>query len=111
MSQLPNAQRAVVPLEKFTEYSLNPGHPLGRHKARVFSSALGLTLEDAAWLRDRVYEAALTQDAVPEYSSPYGNRYVIDFTVTTDQGSAVVRSTWMIREDEDFPRLTSCYVK
>jgi hypothetical protein len=54
--QLPNSDRAVVEIEKLRDYSLNPNHPVGKHKARAFKAALGITLEDAAWLRDRALE-------------------------------------------------------
>ncbi len=111
MTLLPNANRAVVPLHKFTEYSLNPDHPSGRHKARVFKSALGLTLDDAPFLQETVQQIVITHDAQPIAPTPYGERYVIDFTLTTGAGSAIVRTTWLIRRGEDFPRLTSCFVK
>ena len=110
MAKLPNGDKAVVPLEKFTEYALNPEHPSGRHKARVFKAALGLTFEDAAFLQETVKKLASTHDATPQEPSAYGERYVIDFTLTTDSGTATVRSAWMVRKTEDFPRLTSCYV-
>lgn len=110
MAKLPNGERAVIPLEKLTEYSLNPEHPTGRHKARVFRAALGLTLKDADFLREEVHLAARTGEAVASTPTEYGERYVIDFVMTTDSGSATVRTSWMIRKDEDFPRLTSCYV-
>jgi hypothetical protein len=110
MSKLPNGDRAVVPLEKFTEYALNPTHPTGRHKARVFRAALGLTLDDAEFLRKTVQSVAETHDAVAEEPTAFGERYVIDFELTTDDGTAKVRSAWMVRKDEDFPRLTTCYV-
>lgn len=42
--KLANANRALVELEKLQTYILNPFHPLGKHKARVFDSALGLKL-------------------------------------------------------------------
>lgn len=108
--KLPNGERAVVPLEKFTDYSLNPDHPTGRHKARVFKAALGLTLEDADRLRHEVQTVALNGEAIPATETEYGARYVIDFVMTTDSGSATIRTSWMVRNDEDFPRLTSCYV-
>jgi hypothetical protein len=111
LTTLPNAKRAVAPLEKLAEYSLNSEHPTGRHKDYVFRSRLGLTVEHADTLRELVLEAALTHEAVSESSSQYGSRYVVDFEVTTERGTAVVRSTWIIRQNEDFPRLTSCYVK
>jgi hypothetical protein len=111
MSKLPNADKADVPLHKFTEYSLNPDHPTGRHKAHVFKSVLGLTLDDAEFLQETVKQIVTTHDAQPETPTSYGERYVIDFTMTTDVRTATVRTTWMIRRGEDFPRLTSCYVK
>ena len=110
MGRLPNADRAIVPLEKFTEYALNPEHPSGRHKARVFRTTLGLTLEDAAFLQATIQATARTHDATPEAPTAYGDRYVIDFELTTDSGTATIRTAWMVRKGEDYPRLTTCYV-
>ena len=56
--KLPNAHRAVVDVMKLRDYCLNPRHEDGKHKARVFASALGLNETDAEWLRDRLLEAA-----------------------------------------------------
>jgi hypothetical protein len=76
----------------------------------VFKAALGLTVENAEVIRNRLLEIVQTYDAVKGEATPYGERYVIDFEMTTAIGSAVVRSAWIVRNDEDFPRLTSCYV-
>jgi len=35
-----------VETRKLRDYCLSPEHPRGRHKARVFASALGLTVDD-----------------------------------------------------------------
>ena len=110
MTKLPNGNQAWIPVEKFTEYLLNPEHPTGRHKARVFKAALGLTVEDAEFLRHAAHSAAITRDAVRQQPTEYGERYVIDFEMTTERGTAKVRTAWIIREGEDFPRLTSCFV-
>lgn len=110
MPKLPNGDRALVPLEKFTEYALNEEHPAGKHKARVFKAALGLTLEDAAFLQGQVQAIASTHEAIPEEPTAFGDRYVIDFVLTTDSGTATIRTAWMVRQNEDFPRLTTCYV-
>ncbi len=48
--RLPNAERAVVDIAKLRDYCLNFEHPRGRHKARVFAAALGLTTADAEML-------------------------------------------------------------
>ena len=50
--KLPNAERASIAIEKLRDYCLNADHPRGKHKARVFLSALGLTSEHAEWLQD-----------------------------------------------------------
>ncbi len=55
---LPNPERAVVELVKLRDYCLDPDHEDGKHKARVFASALGIRQRDAEWLRDRLLEAA-----------------------------------------------------
>lgn len=110
MTRIPNGEQALVPLEEFTEYALNPHHPTGRHKARVFELALGFTAADAVFLRDLVQSAAATHDAIQQEASAHGERYVIDFELTTARGTAVIRSAWIIRHGENFPRLTSCYV-
>jgi hypothetical protein len=37
MAILPNVNKAVVPIEKLRDYSLNSSHDRGKHKARVFA--------------------------------------------------------------------------
>jgi len=111
MSKLPNADRAFIPLEKLVEYTLNPEHPTGRHKAYVFKSVLGLSIEDAPFLYQAINAILKTHEAEYEGINPYGARYVVDFELTTAAGRALVRTSWIIRNGEDFPRLTSCYVK
>ena len=109
--QLPNSHKAVVRIEKLRDYSLNPNHPVGKHKARVFKAALGITLRDVDWLRERALERALTDDAKPETPSVFGDKYVIDSVLEYGGLSATVRFCWIIEFGTDFPRLTSCYVK
>ena len=43
---LPNYQKAVIRQDKTEGYVLNPIHPVGKHKAIVFKSALGFTQTD-----------------------------------------------------------------
>jgi hypothetical protein len=108
--KLPNGERAVVDIEKLRDYCLSPEHRRGCHKARVFKASLGMTQEHAKDLRDALLTAAINNDAAPEEHDKYGRRYVVDFRVTGPSGQAMVRSSWIIRREEDFPRLTSCYV-
>jgi hypothetical protein len=108
--KLPNADRAFVDMAKLRGYCLNMNHRRGQHKARVFAAALGLTAEDAEFLRDALLSAAQSYDAVPTEEIEYGQLYVLDFPISRPVGLAMVRSGWIVRKDEDFPRLTSCYV-
>ena len=109
--RIPNGERAVVDLRKIREYCLSPTHPRGRHKARVFASALGLTEADAQRLRKELLRAVVDHDAVPGEVDEYGRRFVIDFEMVGTAGKAVVRSFWIVLAWEDFPRLTSCFVR
>lgn len=61
--KVPNAERAVVDIHKLRDYCLNPLHDEGKHKARLFAAALGMTADNAEELRDTLLEAVKTYDA------------------------------------------------
>jgi hypothetical protein len=72
--KLPNSEKAVVELNKLRDYSLNPEHESGRHKATVFRAALGLTLVNADWLRVEVLRIAGDYDAVLGELAPFWSK-------------------------------------
>ncbi|MFL6211243.1 MAG: DUF6883 domain-containing protein [Pyrinomonadaceae bacterium] len=112
--KLPNADHAVIDIEKLRDYCLNPAHPEGKHKARVFLAALGIKAEDAERLSKLIREAILIEEATEQSSTPYGRRFIVDFQVKWEEKLVVtlvtIRTAWIIRNDEDFPRLTSCFI-
>ena len=108
--RLPNGERALIDPRKLIAYSLDPEHDEGRHKAHLFESLLGINQHNTELLIDAVEEAAVSDDASLGKSDHYGQRYVIDFAFTGPSGSATIRSAWIIRRDEDFPRLVTCYI-
>ncbi len=108
--KMPNCKSAVADVAKLLGYCLNPAHARGRHKARVFATSLGLTSANADELRDALLNSACSDDAKLGELDGYGQRYVIDFTMSTLAGQAAIRSAWIVRRGEDFPRLLSCYV-
>jgi hypothetical protein len=110
MAKLPNPENAVVEMRKLHDYCLSPEHPRGKHKAHVFASALGLTAKDSEELRDALLSAVLLEEAFPAEEDEYGQRYMLDFEMSTEAGSASVRSGWIVRSREDFPRFTTCWV-
>jgi hypothetical protein len=108
--KIPGARRAFIDLRKLEEYSLSLEHPRGRHKARVFQSALNVSIENAAELELRIRQAIAEGECAPGESDRFGERYTVDFHWARQDRRATVRTTWIFRTGEDFPRLTSCYV-
>ncbi len=107
--KIPNADRAVVDIRKLRDYCPNPTHRTGKHKARMFVAALGMTVEDAEALCDILLKAVREYDAELGLKDSYGQRYQVDFTLEWKGKRAVIRSTWIIEPDMPYPRLTSCY--
>lgn len=108
--KLPHADRAVIDMAKLVEYCLNPHHPEGRHKARVFAAALGLRRADAPLLRDLILAALPAAEAHPTHTDSFGVRFTADLLLAHAGRRAAVRTAWIIRHGEDAPRLTTCYV-
>ena len=109
--KMPGGDAAIADLEKLTRYCLNPEHPRGKHKARVFAAALGFTTENAGELRAALLTAAATADVQRAAADRFGDRYVLEFEIVGPRGAGVVRSMWIVRRGESSPRLTSCFVK
>jgi len=108
--KLPGAEQAFVDLAKLRDYALDPVHPEGKHTARVFAAALGLSRNDAEWLRDQLLLGANNCDCTLGRKTEHGQRYAVDFDVTFHDKTARLRSAWNIRPGENFPRLTTCDV-
>jgi hypothetical protein len=108
--RLPNGERADLDA-KLEEYLLNPDHPKGKHKAWMFESRLGITLENAGILGTALLAAAANSDhAEARGDNGFGGVFVVTFPLSTAKGSAIVSSVWIIRHGEDFPRLITCYI-
>ncbi len=108
--RVPNANRAVVNISKLRNYSLNPTHRTGKHKARIFAASLGITADDAEVLRNILLQAVREYDAELGLKDNYGQRYQVDFTLEWKGKQTMIRSTWIIESDDvPYPRLTSCY--
>ncbi len=106
---LPNAENAVVDIRKLRDYCLNPEHDEGKHKARLFSSILGITADNAEELRQIILKVVKTHEVVLQRRDEFGQRYTLDFTLEWQDRSATIRSGWIIKEGSDVPRLTTCY--
>ena len=108
--RLPNAEKAIIDLRKLRDYCLNPLHPEGRHKARVFAATLGIGRQDADWLCAEIQSAIREMPVVRTETLIYGTRYAVDIALARHDAQAVVRTGWVIRHNEDFPRLVTCFI-
>lgn len=61
-------------------------------------------------LREALLKAVRIYDAIPGKSNQHGHKYIIDFLMTRYEKEAVIRSDWIVRYDENFPRLITCYI-
>jgi len=90
--------------EKLLTYILNYEHDSGQHKARVFESTLNITKDNCKILKMQ------QQTAVALERNEYGQKYKLDFRIENEGKKAKIRSIWIIRDNEDFARLITCYV-
>src|SRR5574337_906336 len=107
--KIPNADRAVVDIRKLRDYCLNLLHDEGKHKARLFESALDIIANDAEQLRNILLQIVKTHEAELGRRDEYGQRYTVDFMLEWEGKRAKVRSGWIIEYGSDIPRMTSCY--
>ena len=108
--KLPNGQHCDLGT-KLEDYSLNPLHREGRNKARVFDSVLGITQANVEVLRAAIRSAAASSDeAEARGDNGFGEVFNLRFAMTTGRGSATVLTGWIVLHNEDFPRLTTCYI-
>ena len=87
--RLPNGDRAILNIRKLSGYCLNPEHPRGRHKARVFWDALGIARGDAADLQVRLLDAAEREEATLLWS----DAWAIDGR-STSRSRDIVAALW-----------------
>ena len=108
--RLPKAAQARIPTEKLVGYVLSPEHDRGRHKARVFASALGIRAADWRYLHDQIL-AELPGSAVRGTRiTPFGVAYEVVVSIDGLNGAAApVVTTWIVQGSRP-PRLTSAWV-
>jgi hypothetical protein len=110
MAKVPNAESAILDIRKIAEYCLNPVHPRGRHKARVFRDALDLMQDDAGWLQAALLDGLRQGEATELSNDVLGSRWRVDMPVSRHGKSVVVRTVWIVRSGEQIPRFVTCWV-
>lgn len=107
--------KCVIPDAKLAGYALNPGHPAGKHKAKVFGETLGITAADADYLAFKTYVAAGKDSPSYRSTDEHGGRYICDFILRGLRGKSdvekTIRAAWIFRVESGKLQLTTIYVK
>ena len=101
--KLPNSNKAFVDLAKLRDYSLNPEHESGGHKARVFRAALALMIDDAQWLQTEVLRIAQEGEARIGEASQFGQKYIIDRRSLITKGRLLCERLGSSKMEKTFP--------
>jgi hypothetical protein len=107
--RLPYAQRAVIAREKLTDYLLSPRHAVGKDKAAWFA-AFGCSAARWTEFAAALERHARDNDVAERRDTPRGIYYIIEGALDTpDRRNPAVRSVWLVRTGEDFPRFVTAY--
>lgn len=117
-SPLVGVEKAIVDKQgKLIDYSLNPNHPSGKNKAKVWKATLGATQEHADMIHDQVMAFLPFAEAVPKNAGKNGEIFNVFVPVTGPNGKTVdVLTGWIYDRPKDGksismkPRLATIYV-
>ncbi len=105
--RLPNAERAVVAMEKITEHLLNSDNPRNRVKAAFFTR-FGFTIDDWQVLAAALRQIATTDDVRETKADSFGVRYVaIGRLSLPDHRDPLVKTIWQVDNGGTVPRFIS----
>ncbi|MGE9289997.1 MAG: DUF6883 domain-containing protein [Puniceicoccales bacterium] len=109
MSDFDSVQVVIDPA-KLRDYCLSTEHPRGKHKARVFQSVLGISRNDWRSLEAEIRKAL--DHAAWEFDGEdrFGRRFHVDLRIGISSRTGQIRTLWIVRNGEKYPRLTSCFV-
>lgn len=103
-------RNVTIDIRKLRDYCLNPYHPVGKHKARVFSAQLGLERRDAGILKEEIIRNIKHAEIHKEFEDEYGIRYSANIELNMNNRVALVKTLWIIRTDDNTPSFVTCYV-
>jgi hypothetical protein len=107
--KLPGADHAIVDEVKVRDYLLSAAHPVGRAKARFFTS-LGFRRERSGELRDALLALARRGQVTLGAPTIFGQKYVVRDIIQGPAGlTAALTTVWIVRQGEDFARFITAY--
>lgn len=108
--KLPNGDKAEISMQKLLGYCLNPNHASGKHKAKVFASALGITADNVEILNELIQKAAIEGQVIQQSTTEFGQQFKVDWIVPETQ-NIKLRTIWEISNLNSNPRLVSAFIK
>lgn len=113
--KLPNGDRVSISTSKIVGYCLNKNHQTGKHKAKVFSSVLGITASNSEELEELIRVAAIEGEVVSQNGTNTGQQLKVDWVVPGVERSsgrpAILRTIWEIASGDLRPRLISAFIR
>jgi SPP1 gp7 family putative phage head morphogenesis protein len=107
--KLPRYQEAVIPEAKLQQYVLNSDRD--PNKARVFKTALGYTMSNAAELIQQIRDKLPDYEATEKGDRGWGMTYEVIMDITGPNGkTAKVLTAWIDDKDNGEMRLTTVHV-
>jgi hypothetical protein len=100
--------RLSVAHAKLANYLLAVEHIEGGPKATFFL-ALGFSTSEPEALGDALLRHGRSQELMRTVETPFGRRYVVEGSIESPSGSAVIRSVWTEREAEGPVWLVTSY--
>jgi hypothetical protein len=116
MASLPNHEHALIERSKLLHYALSPRSERGRHKTRVFDSALGFKLSNWEALHRAILGALPHHEARLSSETPFGRKYEARLALTgPDERTEDVVTVWQYDRLPDgtlgdVPRLVTLYI-
>jgi len=108
---LPNYENAFIDIRKLRGYCLSETHPVGKHKAFLFKTLMGFDSENAEELKEIILTSIRENEAEKGVEDEFGARYTVQIRVEKNNREIRITTSWIIKIEEDFPRLTTCYIK
>ncbi|MCL2698015.1 MAG: hypothetical protein FWE74_08035 [Oscillospiraceae bacterium] len=109
MNILPNVEKVVIPVKKFTDYALHPVK--GKGKAYAFERALGYNSFNCNKLIKNIRTNLKNFEAIFKGDNGFGLKYEVILNLKGENGkTANVLTSWIIEHGTAETRLTSAYI-
>ena len=106
---IPFADKAIVPIEKVTQYLLNVDHPVGGSKA-VWFIRCGYRPTDSDTLINDLRSIAQSCEEFVEQPFPFGVKYIAVDEVTSPTGiDCEIKTVWKVETGTTTPRFVTAY--